>query len=160
MLSKDYDDHKNTAGCNMEQPTLSNNARPWQHIVYWCIMGAVLGFGLIGMMTIGLPFLLIGVLMVVYGASRVGKTGVWGLLVGFGALPALFLLPPYFFLEPCAPGTVLSIPADAPPGTVVSCSGPVPQAYLYLGLVFAAVAVIGLVWGVTEMKRMDRSARA
>lgn len=131
--------------------------RVWQNILYWGCTGALLGFGLIGMMTIGLPFLLLGTLMLVYGVTRLGRTGTWSGLVGFGVLPALFLLPRYLFTERCAPGTVLSLPADAPPGTTVSC-GQVPQEYLYMGLAFVAIATIGLIWGIIATRHRHTAA--
>ena len=129
----------------------------WQRTLYWGVTGALFGFGLIGMLTIGLPFLLLGAIMLAYGAIRIGWTGVWGMLVGFGLLPALFLLPTYFFVERCAPGTVLSLPADAPPGTIVSCGG-VPPAYLYLGIGFVTIATFGLIWGIVAARRRNTSA--
>lgn len=87
--------------------------------IYWAVAGAMVGFGLIGLMTIGGPFLFVGAVMVLVGLlwplattisdliASLRRTdnprefsgnllrridGVWAFLVGFGGLPALVLL--------------------------------------------------------------------
>jgi hypothetical protein len=59
---------------------------------YWVTSGAMTGFGLIGLMTIGFPFLVVGLAMAVVGVWRPGISGAWGFLIGFGGLPSLVFL--------------------------------------------------------------------
>ncbi len=87
-------------------------------VLYWGVAGALAGFGLVGLMTVGLPFLLTGVAMVLIGLLWVlvytildllgplqraddprrflgglarRLDGMWALPVGFGGLPALVI---------------------------------------------------------------------
>ncbi len=115
---------------------------------YWAAAGALAGFGLIGLMTIGAPFLLVGVVLALVGLLFLRTTGLWAFFVGFGGLPALvFLLHisngirsalnPYCPQpgEPGMPGT----PGPRP----VSVSF-VPASYYAMFAVFAAVALFGV----------------
>jgi hypothetical protein len=49
------------------------------------LTGVLIGFGLIGILSVGAPFLLLGVILAVIGALRVDARGIWAALVGFGA---------------------------------------------------------------------------
>lgn len=60
--------------------------------LYWLVAGAVVGFGLIGLMTIGFPFLIAGMILCVVGVWRPGIGGSWAFLIGLGGLPALVFL--------------------------------------------------------------------
>ena len=55
---------------------------------YWAA-GALAGFGLIRLMTIGGPFLLAGAVLALAGLILLRTKGIWALFVGFGGLPAL-----------------------------------------------------------------------
>ena len=59
---------------------------------YWTAAGALAGFGLIGQMTIGAPFLLAGVVLALVGLPLLWTRGTWAFFVGFGGLPALVFL--------------------------------------------------------------------
>jgi hypothetical protein len=61
-------------------------------IIYWLLTGALLGVGFIAILSIGSLFVLLGVLLLVFGALRVGQRGIWAAFVGFGALPAGILI--------------------------------------------------------------------
>src|SRR5689334_1856078 len=61
-------------------------------IVYWLLTGALIGVGMIAILSIGSLFLLLGVILLVVGALRVGPRGIWAAIVGFGALPAGILI--------------------------------------------------------------------
>lgn len=92
---------------------------------YWLITGALLGFGLIGILSIGAPILLLGLLLLIFGAIRLGGSGLWAAAVGFGSVPALVLLyavtsapwaclsagqvTPLLLLNPVCPITPVSI---------------------------------------------------
>ena len=56
---------------------------------YWAAAGTLAGFGLIGAMTIGAPFLLAGAFLALVGLPLLRTRGIWALFVGFGGLPAL-----------------------------------------------------------------------
>ncbi|HUP28255.1 MAG TPA: hypothetical protein VM409_07455 [Chloroflexia bacterium] len=59
---------------------------------YWAFAGALMGFGIAGAFSIGIPILLIGIFFMSYGLARLDRRGLWAALVGFGAVPdALFL---------------------------------------------------------------------
>ena len=114
---------------------------------YWAAAGALAGFGLIGLMTIGGPFLLVGAVLALAGLIVLRTKGIWALFVGFGGLPALVFLLHIFHgvgtaLNPyCAQGR----PGALPPGPV-SCSF-VPASYYVMFAVFAAVALFGVALG-------------
>lgn len=126
---------------------------------YWAA-GALAGFGLIGLMTIGAPFLLAGVVLALVGLPLLWTRGTWAFFVGFGGLPALVFLLHIFngvrsALNPyCAqPGD----PGTPTPGPVsVSCSF-VPASYYVMFAVFAAIALFGLTVGLL-LRRTGRHA--
>ena len=60
--------------------------------LYWLFTGALFGFGFIAILSIGLPFILLGLVLVVVGAIWMRDTGFWAALVGFGGVPAAILL--------------------------------------------------------------------
>lgn len=61
-------------------------------ILYWLVTGAFLGFGVIAILSIGVPFLLAGAIMLAIGTIRLGGRGLWAALVGFGVAPAAILI--------------------------------------------------------------------
>lgn len=65
--------------------------REWSYALYWLVTGALVGFGFIGSFSIGLPFLVIGMLMSAFGFLKFGVHDSWAFLVGLGELPALVL---------------------------------------------------------------------
>lgn len=58
---------------------------------YWLLAGALLGFGLMAVFSIGIPIFLLGMLMMLYRLRRAGGRGFGLVLVGMGAVPALYL---------------------------------------------------------------------
>jgi hypothetical protein len=130
-------------------------------LLYWGLTGAVTGFGLIGLMSIGLPFLIFGLIMVVVGVWRPGIGGVWGVLIGFGGLPALVFashivkgvrttLNPYCAQQ--GPGTLLP-----PPAGPVECAY-IPGSYYVMFAVFAAIALLGFALGLFARRRFRATA--
>jgi hypothetical protein len=130
---------------------------------YWAAAGTLAGFGLIGAMTIGGPFLLAGAVLALVGLPLLRTRGIWALFVGFGGLPALVFLLHIFngvrtALNPyCAemgrPGAQVAGAADPGP---VSCSF-VPASYYVMFAVFAAVALFGVALG-RLLRRTGRRA--
>ena len=132
---------------------------------YWAAAGALAGFGLIGLMTIGGPFLLAGAVLALAGLILLRTKGVWALFVGFGGLPALVFPAAHIQrrqddAEPVlrangGPGALVAGAAD--PGPVsVSCSF-VPASYYVMFAVFAVVALFGVALG-RLLRRTGRRA--
>jgi hypothetical protein len=116
--------------------------------LYWVATGAVMGFGLIGLMTIGFPFVVVGLAMAVVGVWKPGIGGAWCILIGFGGLPALVFLShivqgvrtalnPYC-AQPGGPST--PIPPAAGP---VECAF-IPGSYYVMFAIFTAIALLGV----------------
>src|SRR5215217_9589906 len=61
-------------------------------VLCWAVGGSLAGFGLIGILSVGFPFLLAGLAMIVFTILKAGARGAWAGVVGFGAVPALVLL--------------------------------------------------------------------
>lgn len=109
---------------------------------YWIITGGLIGFGVIGILSIGLPFLLLGLILLIAGLVFWHAQGFWLLLIGLGVLPAAILVfdivtaPP-----PCQAG-----PIRLPAGVhSYECSGPL-DGYYVLAAVFGATALMGIAW--------------
>ena len=104
----------------------------------WAFVGALLGVGVIAILSIGGLLLLAGVLL---GAATIWLTrgrGLWAALTGFGLLPALIL----FFDILSAPPPCPTVPVVVTSGSF-TCGDGVPPAYPYLALAFLAIAVAG-----------------
>jgi hypothetical protein len=130
--------------------------------LYWAATGAVLGFGLIGLMTVGFPFVIVGLAMALVGVWKPGTGGAWGILIGFGGLPALVFLShivqgvrtalnPYCAL-PGGPAT--GIPPAAGP---VVCAY-IPGSYYVMFAIFTAIALLGVALGLLLSARSRAAA--
>lgn len=130
--------------------------RDWVKLLYWAIAGGFVGFGLIGILSIGYPFLVIGVIMVVLGALKVGIRSAWSALVGFGAVPAVFLsaslVSALFLADPSCSGIFWGNSASvsgsvtlAPGEESVTCSM-VPGSYVVLLGISLVIMISGLGW--------------
>ena len=140
-------------------------------LLYWAATGAVMGFGLIGLMTIGFPFLVLGLAMAVVGLWKPGPGGAWGVLIGFGGLPALIFLSHIVegvrtALNPyCAqsfgsgtPGSPATGSIEIPPGVdQVECAY-IPVIYYLMFVVFAVIALLGVALGLFLRRRVQAAA--
>ena len=140
-------------------------------LLYWAATGAVMGFGLIGLMTIGFPFLVLGLAMAVVGLWKPGPGGAWGVLIGFGGLPALVFLSHILegirtALNPyCAqsfgsgtPGSPATGSIEIPPGAgPVECAY-IPVSYYVMFVIFAAIALLGVALGLFLRRRVQAAA--
>lgn len=131
--------------------------------LYWVATGAVMGFGLIGLMTIGFPFLVVGLILAVVGLWRPGVGEVWGLLIGLGGLPALVFLSHIVqgirtALNPfCAqqdPGSPIP-----PPAGPVECAF-IPGSYYVMFAISLAIALSGIGLYLLLRTRSHHSATA
>lgn len=132
--------------------------RNWMKVLYWAIAGGFVGFGLIGVLSIGYPFLVAGVIMGVLGISKLGIRSAWSALVGFGAVPAAFLsmslISVFFIADPSCSKIVWggggsmstsgSVSLAAGEESIV-CSV-VPGSYVIMLVIFSAIALSGVGW--------------
>jgi hypothetical protein len=96
------------------------------------------GVGFITLPTIGVFLLPLGIALALYGARRVGWTGLWAAACG-GAVPSLLLFRAIAtVLPPCSRFTSL------PPGRMC---GEVPAVWHTWAVLFAGVAGLGVVVG-------------
>jgi hypothetical protein len=120
-------------------------------VIYWLLTGALLGVGFIAVLSIGSLFVLLGVLLVVLGALRVGARGIWAALVGFGAAPAGILIEDVVSAPwACQGGEGLPNVnhfscVDTPFGMLTT--------YHVLALIFGLVALFGLMWPLAQRLR-------
>jgi hypothetical protein len=110
--------------------------------LYWALAGSLMGFGFIGILSIGSPFLLLGLGLVIFGLIRHWFGGFWAFLIGFGGLPALILIFDIVTAPPqCPPGHIV-----LPPGVhFYECGGPLDN-YRMLAIIFGAIALVGVAW--------------
>jgi hypothetical protein len=114
--------------------------------LYWLLTGALIGFGVIAAASIGIPFFLLGVVLVVVGALRVGGAGLWAALVGFGGLPASILV----WDLTSAPWACMSPTGGELPNVhyftcVDTFLGPLTT-YHVMAFGFGVIALVGLAW--------------
>lgn len=112
--------------------------------LYWAVIGALLGVGIIALLSIGVfLWLAAGVLLLMLLAifRRERWRGAWAVVVGFGAGPALILLYDIIIAPPlCPPSGMILQPGQH----YAVCSGPLPQAYYVLAIVFGVIALLGI----------------
>ena len=130
-------------------------------ILYWVVAGALLGFGLIGILSIGILILPVGLLLLALGAARFGGRGLWAAIVGFGAAPAALLLWDVMF-QPwvCMPADHTVVSRSVPPGgaytgpnyyTCVQTPVGMLTTYHVMAAGFGAIALIGLLLGLAAL---------
>jgi hypothetical protein len=115
------------------------------HTVYWLITGALIGFGGIAILSIGFPFIVLGLIMVVLGAIRVRGSVWWAALVGFGGVPALILVWDVTSLPWACMSAGGALPnvryytcVDTPLGLLTS--------YHIMAIGFGTIALAGVAW--------------
>lgn len=124
---------------------------------YWTITGTLIGVGFLAMLTIGLPFLLVGLGMLIGGLLFWRARGFWIFLLIVGAVPALILLwdivtaPP-----PCAPNGSVRVP----PGPVGYACGGHLEGYYLLAAIFGAIALLGASWRLLQWLRTQKARKS
>jgi hypothetical protein len=118
-----------------------------KHAGYWFMTGALIGFGSIAILSIGFPFIVLGIVLVTVGLIRVRGQEWWAALVGFGGVPALILVwdvtsKPWACMSTFGGGSLPGINyytcVDTPVGPLTS--------YHIMAIGFGAIALLGLVW--------------
>jgi hypothetical protein len=130
-------------------------------MLYWLIVGACFGFGIISILSIGIIFLVAGLALLIFGAIRFGPARMWAAIVGFGVAPAALLLwdvtsQPWA----CEPANHTVVSPIVPPGTsytspnyytcLNTLAGPLTT-YHVLAAIFGAIAIVGLLWGLLAL---------
>lgn len=117
----------------------------------WLVAGLFLGVGVIGILSIGLPFLIAGTLLAGWSGRRFGSRGSWAILAGFGLGPAALLTHTLVTTSSgCTPNT----------GGGYSCTQ-IPDSYSVLAVFFGSVAFLGLAGPLLAGRpRIERTAGA
>ena len=116
----------------------SRSASPWAVTLYWGVVGALVAFGVIGLVTIGIFLLALAavLLAVAFAVPALRRPSVPGVLVGLSTAP-LFVA----WLNRGGPGTVCTTTAD-----VTSCSDQwSPWPFVAVGVLLAGAGVALLV---------------
>ncbi len=116
--------------------------------LYWLITGGLMGFGLIGLLSIGLPFLFVGLAMLIGGLYWLGKGGFWAALIGFGLLPLFFLVRVFTVAPPACPTPPFTPPTGE--SGFICGSVHIPVSYYILVVVFAAIMLTGIAWPIVR----------
>lgn len=108
---------------------------------YWLLAGALIGFGLIGLLSIRFPFLLVGCGLALYGIIRSKFREFWASLVGFGSLPAIILV------AQLAGSTVCTVTSSGVTDSSSSGSSSCyPLSYYSFAIFFGCIASLGAAW--------------
>lgn len=114
--------------------------------LYWGLIGALLGFGLISINSVGLPFLLVGLALSILAGLRLKSGGLWAALSGFGVVP----VAGYLY-------TIITTPATCAPNQISHC-GHLSSTYYVAPIIFGAIALAGILWAVVKrlvIRRLD-----
>jgi len=122
-------------------------------VLCWAVGGSLAGFGLIGILSVGFPFLLAGLAMIVFTILKVGARGAWAGVVGFGAVPALVLLAHIAADLLTADWSCSSVSwgnsgygwGSAPGEESITCTT-IPGSYIVLLVIFGSIASLGAAW--------------
>lgn len=106
---------------------------------YWLLTGALIAFGGLAILSIGIPFLAAGVVLLMTGLFLYRARQVWLVIVGFGVVGTGMLA---FDLLTAPPECLAN--GSMPPGAQV-CSGSLTT-YRIMAVGFVAVLVAGLAW--------------
>jgi hypothetical protein len=110
--------------------------------LYWFVTGTLLGTGVAALPSIGIFLIPLGVILVIFGAIRIGARGLWALLVGIGLFPAILV------------GNTIASAQNEPN------SGPIPALYYQLVWGFRLIAAAGVVWAIVQaLVERRRAAR-
>lgn len=118
-----------------------NTANMVLRAIYWAITGALIGVGVIAILSIGIFLLAASVPLIIIGVVRGWRHQLWAGLVGLGVAPMLILLAD------------LQDRASIQPASTA-------DTYQAMAVVFGAIAVVGLLAGIAvEAARAARRTR-
>lgn len=129
--------------------------RVWP-IVFWLVIGGMLGFGMLGILSIGMPFLFAGLVLAVVGAVRFRTNGLWALLVGFGVVPTVILIYDLVHVLPayCAPNAATLTGLSATDAARVCADMPSTRGtFTAMAVLYTAIALAGAGWAAYKHQR-------
>jgi hypothetical protein len=135
---------------------------------YWAVSIALIVFGILGLMSIGLPFLMIGLAMLLLSRFRDRALVYWPIMLGLIAGNVTFwaIAPAYCsasstldggsFAASCSSLTGIPWPTDATGNVIPAAFGISASTALIVGVV---IAVLVLAWLWMDRERRGGSAR-
>ena len=114
-------------------------------LFYWLLAGVLTSFGVSALLSIGFPFLLVGLGLMIYSIIRFKFRGFWVFLVGFGTLPVLILVA-QMLVSPLPACTVTSTGFSYTSSLGTSSGGCYPPGYYTLAIFFGCIALLGGLW--------------
>lgn len=123
----------------------------WRSALYWAATGAILGFGLLAIFTVGVLFLIVGLAMALLAVFRLWLRGAWAITLGLGGAPAAIfvrdIVEAAVSSDPsCTREGSVTIPASAGEGASVACTTPITNAHVVALALFGLVAASGVMW--------------
>lgn len=112
--------------------------------LYWGLIGALLGFGLLSINSVGLPFVLAGLALSILAGLRLKAGGLWAALIGFGVVP----VAGYLY-------TILTTPGSCAPNQQSHC-GHLSSTYYVAPVIFGAIALAGVLWAILKRRILRR----
>jgi hypothetical protein len=104
--------------------------------VYWGLVGALIGFGVLSLLSIGLPFVLVGMVLAVVGIWKFGVHDAWVALVACGVLDAAIVMHTISSAGPVCPASGM--------GHTQSACSDLPSTYVQIVVVAWCIAIIGV----------------
>ncbi len=118
---------------------------------YWLITGALIGSSFIGILSFGFPFVILGVILVAVGVIWMRGAEWWTALVGFGGVPAVFLLLAVASRPwACISGPVTGAHPNVGYYDCVETPIGLLTTYHVMAIVFGAIALAGLAWALVR----------
>lgn len=114
-------------------------------LFYWLLAGVLTSFGVLALLSIGFPFLLVGLGLMIYSIIRFRFRGFWAFLVGFGTLPVL-ILAVQFVGAPLPTCTVTSTGLSYIYSSGTTRGGCYPPGYYTMAIFFGCIALLGGLW--------------
>lgn len=123
----------------------------WKNALYWTLTGAILGFGLLAIFTVGVLFLIDGFAMALLAIFKPWLRGARAVTLGLGGAPAVIFARDIFEAavssDPsCTQEGSVTIRASAGEGASVACTTPITGAHIVALALFVAVAASGPAW--------------
>lgn len=108
--------------------------------LYWGLIGALLGFGLLSINSVGLPFLLLGLALSIVAGMRLKAGGLWAALIGFGVVP----VAGYLY-------DIITTPSACSANQHSRC-GHLSSTYYVAPIIFGAIALAGILWPLVKRR--------
>ncbi len=118
---------------------------------YWLITGTLIGTSFLGILSFGFPFVILGVILAAVGVIWMRGEEWWTALVGFGGVPAVFLLLAVTSRPwACISGPVTGAHPNVGYYDCVETPIGLLTTYHVMAIVFGAIALAGLAWALVR----------